>query len=292
MNKKLSNKNHLKNWYFIAKNNIAMILLIPTLVGGIWQILSLLTLGFEYIRFFSVSQLVADGLLMIIVIPIIVFFPFLIYHMFKSIMGETIKKKNKYSFLRELFFLLISMFFLVLLIYHYMNGNGKPSSFFLFLTIMIYIPLIETYYILGERIEKKLSVYSRLFKMRSKSIIQNIITYILFLIESVFGFIWAIILSLSTFLLLILFFSVVDFLGDYFISDNLSNIKNVEETIKNEYGISPHEYSIKYFNDSYIFVEHITVSEHEMQKLIKEDKEVPKEIIILNFDSLFKQTKL
>lgn len=42
-----------------------MIVLIPTLLGGIWQILELLRLGAPFVRFFSVSQLVSDGLLIL-----------------------------------------------------------------------------------------------------------------------------------------------------------------------------------------------------------------------------------
>ena len=45
------------------QKHIGIIVLLPTIIGGIWQILELGSLGTPYIRFFSVSQLVSDGLL-------------------------------------------------------------------------------------------------------------------------------------------------------------------------------------------------------------------------------------
>jgi len=49
--------------YDWIQKHIGMIIFLPTLIGGIWQILELNSLGTAYIRFFSVSQLVSDGLM-------------------------------------------------------------------------------------------------------------------------------------------------------------------------------------------------------------------------------------
>ncbi|HVY75899.1 MAG TPA: hypothetical protein VG890_13765 [Puia sp.] len=54
------------------KENLAAIILIPTLIGGLWQLLELLFIGPAYIRFFSISQLVPDGILLISVVAIII----------------------------------------------------------------------------------------------------------------------------------------------------------------------------------------------------------------------------
>ncbi len=286
MSKKRVKTNRLNKLYFMVKNNLAMILLIPTLAGGIWQILSLLNLGFEYVRFFSASQLVADGLLMIILIPVVCMLPFLGYHGLKSIRSEALEKKNKYLFIKELSFLFVSMTLLVLLIYTHTTSKGTPSSFLLFSSILVYAAFIENTYILGERIGKRLNIYIRLLQIRSRSIIQKTYTYVLMLLKSTCGLIWMSVLSLSSILLFILFFHIIDFLGSYFISDNLYNVKNVESIIKNKYDID--KYEIKYFNDTYIFVEYTLLSEEEINKLKKEEKELPTEIIILKFDTLFK----
>jgi hypothetical protein len=59
----------LLNYEFI-KENISLILLIPTALGGFWQIIELAYVGVPYIRFFSISQLLADGLLILFVIVV------------------------------------------------------------------------------------------------------------------------------------------------------------------------------------------------------------------------------
>jgi hypothetical protein len=53
------------NW---IKDNIGTIVLVPTVLGGVWQIVELSRMGIPFIRFFSVSQLVSDGLLLIFII--------------------------------------------------------------------------------------------------------------------------------------------------------------------------------------------------------------------------------
>ncbi len=53
----------LRPLYDWIQKHIGMVIFLPTLIGGIWQILELNALGTAYIRFFSVSQLVSDGLM-------------------------------------------------------------------------------------------------------------------------------------------------------------------------------------------------------------------------------------
>ncbi|MBC8882560.1 hypothetical protein H9X57_01555 [Flavobacterium piscinae] len=43
-----------------------MILVIPALLGGIWQVLELISIRLQLIRFFSASQLIADGIIVMI----------------------------------------------------------------------------------------------------------------------------------------------------------------------------------------------------------------------------------
>jgi len=51
--------------YTWIKDNISMLILFPTICGGLWQIIELSSIGTQYIRFFSISQLVSDGLLIL-----------------------------------------------------------------------------------------------------------------------------------------------------------------------------------------------------------------------------------
>ncbi|MGJ8548986.1 hypothetical protein [Winogradskyella wichelsiae] len=85
----------------------------------------------------------------------------------------------------------------------------------------------------------------------------------------------------------ICFFRVVDSLGDYFVSDNLVNLKNIERIVSENYNLTSAEYIINYFNDSYIFLEHETVSAKEKELLLKAGKSIPTEILIIEFKSFF-----
>jgi len=52
------------NWKEI-KDYLEIAVLIPTILGGLWQTYELATISTSYIRFFSVSQVVPDGLLIL-----------------------------------------------------------------------------------------------------------------------------------------------------------------------------------------------------------------------------------
>ena len=60
--------NNKKTYLEIFKENKEIIVLIPTLLGGLYQILNLVILvGMPYVRYFSVSQVIPDGLLISLV---------------------------------------------------------------------------------------------------------------------------------------------------------------------------------------------------------------------------------
>lgn len=54
------------------KRNLSLIVIIPYILGGIWQIIELSTISLAYIRFFSVTQSISDGLLVLVVLFLIV----------------------------------------------------------------------------------------------------------------------------------------------------------------------------------------------------------------------------
>jgi hypothetical protein len=49
----------------LIKEYLPLIVLVPVVIGGLWQIIALASMSIAYIRFFSVTQLIADGLLAI-----------------------------------------------------------------------------------------------------------------------------------------------------------------------------------------------------------------------------------
>lgn len=51
--------------YKLIKDNLSVIVIIPTLMGGFWQMFELVTIDTSYLRFFSISQIIPDGLLIL-----------------------------------------------------------------------------------------------------------------------------------------------------------------------------------------------------------------------------------
>jgi hypothetical protein len=80
---------HLRSQYNYFKDNLSIIILIPTIIGGIWQLVELSSISTSFIRFFSLSQLVADGILILFILSIF-------YASFK--VSGTIIKKNEFQF--------------------------------------------------------------------------------------------------------------------------------------------------------------------------------------------------
>lgn len=56
-----------KKVYNLIKENLSLLIIFPPLIGGLWQVIELSSLSVSFLRFFSASQLVADGILILIV---------------------------------------------------------------------------------------------------------------------------------------------------------------------------------------------------------------------------------
>lgn len=72
--------------YKLIKKNLSLLIIFPPLIGGLWQVIELSSLSISFLRFFSVSQLVADGILILIVflffIVSLLIFPIAAYWLF------------------------------------------------------------------------------------------------------------------------------------------------------------------------------------------------------------------
>jgi hypothetical protein len=151
----------------------------------------------------------------------------------------------------------------------------------------LYIPLIENCLILGGKVIKRIDAYKRYLRRRIGKWHKKIWLFVISVFNFMLAITFAITNMLSAMFLFAIFFGIINSLNTYFVSENLTNIKNVELILKKQYELGSEDYSIKYFNDSYIFVEHISISEEEQKKLKEQKKDIPKEIIILKFDSFF-----
>ena len=90
------------------KSNLALIILVPTMLGGIWQLLELLNISPSFIRFFSVSQLIPDGLLILFILLII-------YTFGKLALNWSLKKvENGYSIFSKIVVSILCLYYLVI----------------------------------------------------------------------------------------------------------------------------------------------------------------------------------
>lgn len=62
------------------KEHVSLIVLVPYMIGGFWQLCELASIKLAYVRFFSFSQSIADGLLILFVVLLFL----LARHIFKS----------------------------------------------------------------------------------------------------------------------------------------------------------------------------------------------------------------
>lgn len=65
-------KNKLKQ----IRENFPLIVAIPTLLGGLWQLIELIRISPIFLRFFSINQMVSDGLLVGLAIFLVVVIPY------------------------------------------------------------------------------------------------------------------------------------------------------------------------------------------------------------------------
>lgn len=52
----------------LINSNLTIILLVPTILGGVWQLQNLISIDFNLIRYFSITQLIPDGILILLYI--------------------------------------------------------------------------------------------------------------------------------------------------------------------------------------------------------------------------------
>ncbi|MEJ2437664.1 MAG: hypothetical protein P8Y49_09870 [Sulfurovaceae bacterium] len=216
----------------LIKEYLPLIVLVPVVIGGLWQIIALASMSIAYIRFFSVTQLIADGLLAILVI-----LPWLvciyIYNIFSEIFYMTLKElresfpKKKYYLtkgfvaLSYTLIIAVSVYFLLSFVFKVNNEFIKYYGTIIFTFIIIF--LLDIILFNGGYVQAVDKVYENKF---FKGILTAILS-ILFLV------------------ILPMFF---DF--KFYIPRNLENLDNLAKYDPDKNA------KLRYFNDKYIFLEH------------------------------------
>ncbi|ATO18378.1 hypothetical protein BS636_01155 [Acinetobacter sp. LoGeW2-3] len=95
------------NFISLLKENLSFLVIIPTLMGGLFQLIKLASLDTSYIRFFSVSQVVADGLTVLFCIILVG----LLISSFKFAISDYLPiHDEKYSYRTFIQFFIIAIF--------------------------------------------------------------------------------------------------------------------------------------------------------------------------------------
>jgi hypothetical protein len=147
-----------------VKMNKSLIAIIPLVLGGFWQFLALVSIGPEYLRFYSISQQLADGFLIMFVL-ILFLFPILIFlkNCINRIFEIEAYKNNKDELRKETIRMTIGMvFFYSAFIYYFdykfANGFLDVAKFdllelflgtciILFVIYIAFCPIVGFYYL-------------------------------------------------------------------------------------------------------------------------------------------------
>ncbi|CAM4410518.1 hypothetical protein [Zobellia nedashkovskayae] len=271
------------------KDHPSLVILIPTLLGGIWQLVALLSIGVSYVRFFSLSQLVSDGLILMFTFLIFSFIPILFYWG-----GNEIKKKI-YS-LRWLYSIIVlfhitaafvgySAFIgIKVLSNHFILDINAVEKFNIFILLLPCLSLLSaSTRIINEHFVLRASAYSGTSTLNS----------IKRLFVKYFKFFAPITVVFQLFSLISWFAVSINILklwGNYYMPTNLVNIEMIHQYVENNYDLKPDEYNISYFNDTYMFLEYTELSDQEIKDTnsIAHGK-IPMKVIILKTDFLFRE---
>lgn len=256
------------NWNWL-RDNYPFILLVPTLVGGFWQLLELLSIGTAYIRFFSISQVVPDGLMILLLVIIVV----LTLKMGLAEVGGTKKEsdnvnrssetkpipKKELSAPRQYMKLLVNVFvhmvILLNIIRFLQNENLRYDSplGYMFAAVFALVFLLRMLKAIG-------IVIVRVHKLNLNvdRILEHEIT------NSIFAMFYIVIFSGF-------FFVIAWFHQAFFLSGNMQNQSNFLMKVQTE-NPGMKVYDILYFNDKYIFVELVPIK-GESKILVKEFSE-------------------
>lgn len=249
------------------KNNLNLIVILPAVLGGLWQVIELSRISFSFIRFFSVSQIVPDGLLILLFLIIFSVSVFTLFYFWKKLDDNDDneeEQKNVFTIKKGRVLLSILFVFLVLgciLVAQYANDYfieniEKIPTLFLYFPVNIIITLLAFVF-------TNLSIYyckdiELLYHFRK---VAPAFSFVLLCIQAS-----------------MLFAFMVKFHNVFLLPAELKNIDNLickAEKIENSA-----TFEILYSNDKYIFV--------KCHKFVKDrnGKSKPSEIRIFKFEDL------
>lgn len=239
------------------KNNLAIIILIPTILGGIWQTFELFFIDLSFIRFFSPTQLISDGIVILSILSIL----FLLYfiskkYIFKSFFKIDLKE-TKFDLSRFIFAIIIAIasvaYFLFAIKKTRLLDNNFSINIIILLIILLIICVPMFFYALREIFIEIISWEVKRFN----SILLKISVMFLrkpHLYSKVRRYTGNLFSALLFIIIFVSFFGLIKFRYLLIYPEKFENIKFVFYKVHKDFGknVKP---SLLYFNDKYLFIE-------------------------------------
>jgi hypothetical protein len=275
-NKKLNQMNTLIDIYInlkksplkYLKSNLNLIIILPALLGGLWQIIELSRISFSFIRFFSVSQIIPDGLLILLFLIIFTISVFILFYFWRKLDTDDDKVENNVTIkkgngLYAMLFILLFFGCIVLVAYcnnYFIKNIESLISLFLYLPVNIVITLVA-FAFLGYSVLhcKDIEILNHLKKVASNISIVFISVQIIMLISF-----------------------IIQFHNVFLLPAELKNIDNL--ICKAEKVEDSASFEILYSNDKYIFIRYYKSSKD------RNGKHRQNEIRIFRFEDLLDDT--
>lgn len=255
----------------LIRNNLSLIMIIPSFIGGIWQVVELMTIDISLVRFFSITQLVADGIL---ALCMLIFVYLISRYTFFFRWVEFITKVNKETDWAIVMPVWFDLFIALLGFYLLRLLNEKKESLniitcLLYLVIALFI--LQSMFSLILRV--KFGTNLILKKEQKKSKILNYKIRLYALVDSIMSFLLGLLFLLSIILFSISSKQIRNIL---FQINNLENKKYILQKVESDFGKNV-EANTRYFNDKYLFI-----------KLTQKDKkDMLKTVVIYKIDDVF-----
>jgi len=239
--------------YFLKNinENFSLIIAFPIILGGIWQLISLMTIDPTYIRFFSVTQLMADGLFIAVLIIGMSISPVIILAAIS--LATKIANKLKPTIIEAK-------------AEEEDNGNefGKYEVAIVqsFLVIILCIGIYPLYILYPVVFPEKLNIQNF---VALPFYLLFIFSWILIIIVIIYIFVYGkkfiinetALNNIFKFYLLVTFVTIAfllrNFNKSFIIPNNFENIETLLMDINSSEGIK--DSKLLYFNDSYIFIQ-------------------------------------
>lgn len=254
-------------------DNITLILLLPSFLGAVWQILELSSINVAYIRFFSVTQIPVDGILILFLIILIIVIGKAIIGLLKSTFESKIKmlededfvkkiRKNLNSSIKKMLGIIAILIVLMIYLISELFASMFPKSPIATILFVGFFIAGLMFYILDAAMLIGLK-YSDEGINRD-----NVSDYIdAFVDKHRKPIYWTILASIAI-VIFISYLLLKAFSASFILPADLYNTKTLESVIYKDFKTK--NYDIEYFNDKYIFVKLCAIKKcnHRLDKEI------------------------